>query len=88
MVDGIVFRIDQLPDGHHGVALPDHVLQHRRQGLRRVEGGVVEQHDGPGAQLIADPFADGPGVIVLPVQTVPIGKDLKSLRRKGLRVWG
>ena len=47
----------------------------------------MEQHDGPGAQLIADPFADGPGVIVLPVQTVPIGKDLKSLRRKGLRVW-
>ena len=87
VVDGVVPRQDQLTDGQHGVALVDEVLQNPRQRLRRVEGRIVEQHDAAGLYLGGDPLVDGVRIIVLPVQRIPIGKDLKPLRRKGLRVW-
>ena len=87
VVDGVVTCQDQLADGQHGVALVDEILQNPRQRLRRVEGGIVEQHDAPRLHLGGDPLVDGVRVVVLPVQGVPIGNDLKPLCRKGLRVW-
>ena len=80
MVDGVGLGEDELADGHHGVAAVDETGEDGGQGLRRVQRGVVEQNDA------ALPLADGIRVVVLPVQGIPIGNDLKPLRRKGLRV--
>ena len=88
MVDGVGSLQDQLADGQHGVALIDEVLQNTGQCLRRVERGVVEQHDTARLDLGGHPLADGGRVIILPVEGVPIGNDLKPLRRKGLQVLG
>ena len=88
MVDGIVPCQDQLADGQYGVALVDKILQNTRQRLRCVECGVVEQHDAPRLHLGCYAPAYRIRVVVLPVQGVPIGNDLKSLRRNGLRVCG
>ena len=86
MVDGIVPRQDQLTDGHHGVAVVDKIFQDAGQRLRRVECRVVEQDNAAGLYLGRYPLIDGIGVVVLPVQGIPIGNDLKPLRRKSLRV--
>ena len=88
MVDGVGDLQDQLGDGQHGVALVDEMLQNAGQRLRRVERGVVEQHDAARLDLGRHPLAYGVRIVVFPVEGVPIGKDLKLLRRKGLRVWG
>lgn len=87
VVDGIVPRQDQLTDGQHGVAVVDEIFQNTRQRLRCVECRVVEQHNAAGLHLGGDSLVDGVGVVVLPVEGIPIGKDLKPLSRKGLRVW-
>ena len=76
-----------MADGHHGVAVVDETGEDGGQGLRRVQRGVVEQHDAALPHPAGHPLADGIRVVVLPVQGIPIGKDLKPLRRKGLRVW-
>ena len=75
-------------DGNDGVAVVDEVTENGGEGLRRVERGVVEQHDAPRLYPGGHPLADGLCVVVLPVQGVPVGKDLKPLRRKGLQVGG
>ena len=72
VVDGVLPLQNQLRDGHHRVPLPNHPLQYPRQGLRGVEGGVVEQHNAPRPHLGRDPPENGVSVIVLPVQAVPI----------------
>ena len=87
MVDGVGLGEDELADGHHGVAVVDEAGEDGGQGLRRVQRGVVEQHDAPRLYLGGHPLADGIRVVVLPVQGIHIGKDLKPLSRKGLRVW-
>ena len=87
MVNGVGWIKDQLTDGQHGIALVDEILQNAGQCLRRVEGRVVEQDDAAGLHLGSYPLADRVRVVVLPVERVPIGNDLKPLRRKGLRVW-
>ena len=86
VVDGVVSCQDQLADGQHGVALVDEVLQNAGQRLRRMQRGVVEQHDAPRLHLGRHPLIDGVRVVVLPIQGIPVGNDLKLLRRKGLRV--
>lgn len=87
MVDGVGLGQDQPGDGHHSVAIVDEAGEDGGQRLRRVQRGVVEQHDAAGLDLGGHTLADGVRVVVLPIQRVPIGKDLKPLRRKGLRVW-
>ena len=87
VVDGVGDLQDQLADGQHGVALVDEMLQNAGQRLRRVERGVVEQHDAARLDLGGHPLAYGVRIVVFPVEGVPIGNDLKPLRRKGLRVW-
>ena len=72
VVDGILPLQNELGDGHHHVPLLYHPLQYPRQGLRGVEGGVVEQHDAPRPHLGRDPPKNGVSVVVLPVQAVPI----------------
>ena len=86
MVDGVGRVEDELGDGEDGVAVVDEVGEDSGQRLRRVESGVVEQHDAARLHLGGHPLADGVRVIILPVEGVPIGKDLKPLRRKGLQV--
>ena len=86
MVDGVGLGEDELADGHHGVAVVDETGEDGGQGLRRVQRGVVEQHDAALLHPAGYPLADGIRVVVLPVQGIPIGKDLKSLSRKGLLV--
>lgn len=87
VVDGVGRVEDELGDGEDGVAVVDEVGEDSGQRLRRVEGGVVEQHDAARLHLGGHPLADGVRVVILPVEGVPIGKDLKPLSRKGLRVW-
>ena len=87
MVDGVGGLQDQLGDGNDGVAVVDEATENGGEGLRRVERGVVEQHDAPRLYPGGHPLADGLCVVVLPVQGIPIGKDLKPLRRKGLLGW-
>ena len=86
MVDGVGLGEDELADGHHGVAVVDETGEDGGQGLRRVQRGVVEQNDAALPHPAGHPLADGIRVVVLPVQGIPIGKDLKPLRRKGLQV--
>ena len=83
MVDGIVSCQDQLADGYHRIAVVDEVFQDPRQGLRSMERGVMEQHNAARLHLGGDPLIDGIRVIVLPVQTIPTGNDLKPLVYKG-----
>lgn len=87
VVDGVGLGQDQPGDGHHSVAIVDEAGENGGQRLRRVQRGVVEQHDAAGLDLGGHTLADGVRVVVLPIQRVPIGKDLKPLSRKGLQVW-
>ena len=86
VVDGVGLGEDELADGHHGVAVVDETGEDGGQGLRRVQRGVVEQHDAALLHPAGHPLADGVRVVVLPVQGVPVGNDLKPLRCKGLLV--
>lgn len=70
---------DELAHGDDVVALLEQVLQNPRQGLGGVEGGVVEEDDGPGAHVPRHPLGDGGRVIILPVQAVPAGSGCKGL---------
>ena len=79
VVNGVVFRINQFAYGNHGVAALMHEFQDGGQGLRGVEGGVVEEDDGPGAHVPCHPLGDGGRVIILPVQAVPAGSGCKGL---------
>ena len=79
VVDGVLLaagpRQDELRDGHKGIALLQKSLDDAGQGLRGVEGGVVEQDDGPGLDLGGHPLGDVGGGQVLPVQAVHIPLD-------------
>ena len=86
VVDGVGRIEDQLADGHNGVAVVDKTAEDGGQRLRRVQCGIVEQHDAPRLHLGRHPLAYRLRVVVLPVQGVPVGKDLKSLWCKGLLV--
>ena len=85
MVDGIVAGEQELGDGDEGVALPEQGLENGGQGLGGVEGGVVEQADGPALYPLRHPLGDFACRDVLPVQTVPAGKGFKSLGHKEFR---
>ena len=88
MVDGVGRGQNELGDGEDGVAVVDEAGEDSGQRLRRVQRGIVEQHDAPRLQVLRHPLENSLGVVVLPVQGVPIGNDLKPLRRNGLQVWG
>ena len=79
VVDGVGRVEDQLADGHNGIPVVDQAVEDGRQGLRRVQRSVVEQHDAPRLHLGCYAPAYRIRVVVLPVQGVPIGNDLKSL---------
>ncbi len=87
MVDGVGRVEYQLADGDHSIAVIDEAAQNGGQSLRRMQCGVVEQDDAARLHLGRYALANGVRVVVLPVEGVPIGNDLKPLRRKGLRVW-
>ena len=78
VVDGVGRIEDQLTDGHNGIPVVDQAVEDGRQGLRRVQRSVVEQHDAPRLQMLRDPLEDGIGIVILPIQTIPIGKGLKA----------
>ena len=68
VVDGVGRVEDELGDGEDGVAVVDEVGEDSGQRLRRVEGGVVEQHDAARLYLGCYAPADGVRVIILPVE--------------------
>lgn len=74
---------DELAHGDDVVALLEQIFQDTRQGFGGVEGGVVEEDDGPGAHVPCHPLGDGGRVIILPVQAVPAGNRCKYLGRSG-----
>ena len=88
MVDGEVLSVlprqDEPADGDDLIAVLQQAVQDARQGLRGVEGGVVEEDDGAGGDPGGHPAGDGRGVVVLPVQAVPSGSGCKRLGEKGL----
>ena len=85
MVDGVLPGEQELGDGDKGIALLEQGLENSGQGLRGVEGGVVEQADGSALYPLRHPLGDFACRDVLPVQTVPAGKGFKSLEHKGFR---
>lgn len=70
MVDGVLPRQDDLGDGDESVSLLEEGLYDGGQRLRGVEGGVVEQDDGPRLNLGGHPLGNLPRRQVLPVQAV------------------
>ena len=85
VVDGVGKGKDELRDRDDSIAIVDETGKDGGQGLRRVQRGIVEQHDASGPYLRGDPLIAGVRIVILPVKGVHIGKDLKPLRRKGLR---
>ena len=79
MVDGVRSSEDNLGDGNKGIALLKQGLDDGGQGLRGMEGGVVEQDDGAGLDLGGHPLDDLSGGQVLPVQAVTEGNKGKFL---------
>ena len=69
---------DKLAHGDDLVPLLEEIFQDGGEGLRGVEGGVVEEDDGAGGDLGGYPLGDGGGVVVLPVQAVPTGSGCKG----------
>ena len=88
VVDVGVTREQDLRDRHDRIPLREQVFNDRGQRLGRMQPRVVEQNDAPRLHLGRHPLAYRLRVVVLPVQGVPIGNDLKPLRRKGLQVLG
>ena len=86
MVDGVLPGVDQLGDGHHRVAVVDERSQNPGQGLRRVQRGVVEQHDAARPHLRRDPVIDRVRIVVLPVQAVRVPNKGKPLWHKGYAI--
>ena len=86
VVDGVLLaagpRQDELGDGHKGIALLQKSLDDAGQGLRGVEGGVVEQDDGARLDLGGDAPGNLAGGEVLPVQAVIERNDRKFLPDK------
>lgn len=70
MVDGVLSGENDLGDGNEGVALLNQRLQNRGQGLRGMECGVVEQHNGARLDLGGHPLGNLRRGQVLPVQAV------------------
>jgi len=68
VVNGIVFRVDQLRDGDHGEPFVSQTLQNVRQCLGSMESSVVKKGDAACCHLAADTAADGGGIIIFPVQ--------------------
>ena len=89
---GVVHHVvpvqNQLRNGENGITLLDKILQNRGQGLRCVEGGIVEQHDASRRDSGGDPGVDRVGIVVFPIQAVPKCNKVKPLCRNGLRDFG
>ena len=73
-------RQNDLGNGHKGIAILQQRLDNTRQGLRGVEGSVMEQNNGTRLYLAHHPLGDVPRRQVLPVQTIPIPYSFKLLR--------
>ena len=77
VVDGVGRIEDQLADGHHGVAVVDKTAEDGGQRLRRVQRGIVEQHDAPRLHLGRHPLAYRLRVVMIahfifcPIKTHP-----------------
>lgn len=86
MVDGVLAGKQDLGDGHEGVAVLNEGLQNRGQGLRGVQGGIVEQHDRPRLYLFRDPLDNLRSFQVFPVQAVTFRNQFKALGALGIRL--
>ena len=88
MVDVRFFvRQQDLGDRHDLIALAEQVVEDIRQRLRRVLARVVKENDGAVCHLPRHALGDLSSGDALPVERIPIGNDLKPLRRKGLLGW-
>ena len=83
VVNGVLPGEDKLGDGHKGVPLLGQLFQNGGQGLRGVEGGVVEEDDGPRPHLAGHPLGDLFRRDLLPVQAVHIPLDGLHADRPG-----
>lgn len=79
MVDGVGLGEDELADGHHGVAVVDETGEDGGQGLRRVQRGVVEQHDAALPHPAGHPLADGIRVVASWGNMIAAGKDFMAV---------
>ena len=87
MVDGILPVQNDLGDGDKGIALLKQGFDDGGQGLRRVDGGIVEQYDGAGLHFPGDPADDLVRRNLFPVQTVTACNSFNLLRCNGLLVF-
>ena len=83
VVDGIVCAAgawqDDLGDGHKCVPLLKQGLDDPGQGLWRVDGRIVEEHDRPRAHPAHHPLGDLVRRDLLPVQAVTVPHSFKHL---------
>lgn len=93
VVDGVGRIEDQLADGHNGVAVIDKAAEDGGQRLRRVQRGIVEQHDAPRLHLGRHPLAYRLRVVMIAhfifclIKTHPksiLKKDGKFVLQRGL----
>lgn len=78
-VVGVVFAAqNQLADRDNVIALPQQIVQNARQSLWGVKGRIVEEHNGARPHAGDHPLGDGGRVVILPVQTIPVGSGCKG----------
>ena len=86
VVDGVVGVVgpgeEELRHRHQVVAVLQQGLNNAGQGFRGVEGGIVEEDNGPGLDLGGHPLGDFVRRQLLPVQAVTIPNRFKQLRYK------
>ena len=86
VVDGVFTVENDFGDGDKGIALLQQGLNNSGQGLRRVNGGVVEQNDGAGLYFPGDPTDDIVRRDLFPVQTVTARNSFNLLHCNGFPV--
>lgn len=77
VVNGVGLGQDQPGDGHHSVAIVDEAGEDGGQRLRRVQRGVVEQHDAAGLDLGGHTLADGVRIVAIGITSDP-GSDFRT----------
>ena len=74
---------ENLTDGDDRVSLTEQIIQNRRQRLRRMLAGIMEQNDTAALHLARNSSADLVCADSFPVETIPNPNNLKPLQRNG-----
>lgn len=71
-------RQNDLGNGHKGIAILQQRLDNTRQGLRGVEGSVMEQNNGTRLYLAHNPLGNFRSGQIFPIQAVTVPNSFKT----------